>query len=280
MRKEIIKEEDFKNSERPNSRLAQFFDIFKHRFVELMKISLLQAVYNIPLIVSLILFYAVIKSATNTNAATTVFLVQSLSFLISMPCIFIGMTGTYYCMKKLAYAEGEFASSSFFIGVREEWLKGLLIGLIAGLSACLGLIGIYFSYIYLAQVNATSAGLCIAFLSIQFILVMMICYYAIGQTETYDNKLKLTLKNSFIFTLIRFPYNLLFFIVYPGIFIALFSIMDITMYVGVVLLLFFAAFGHLMWMLNCISAFDKFINKNQYPDFYRKGLSDIISKEE
>ena len=134
MRKEIVKETDFKNEERPDTRLKQFFDIFKHRFVELLKISLLQAVYNVPLIVSLILFYALIRNSENVNSTMTIFLIQGASFLISLPVAIIGMMGTFYCMKKLAYAEGEFASSSFFIGVREEWMKGLAIGLIAGIS--------------------------------------------------------------------------------------------------------------------------------------------------
>ena len=280
MRKEIVKETDFKNEERPDTRLKQFFDIFKHRFVELLKISLLQAVYNVPLIVSLILFYALIRNSENINSTMTIFLIQGASFLISLPVAFIGMTGTFYCMKKLAYAEGEFASSSFFIGVREEWMKGLAIGLIAGISTGLGLIGIFFSYVYLAQVNSVTAGLCIAMLGIQFIIVMMVCYNSVAQSEVYANKLRYTLKNSFIMTLMRFPYNLVVFIIYPGIFIALFSIMEITMYIGVVLLLFFAVFGHLMWMLNCLSAFDAFINKEQYPDYYKKGLNKEVSKED
>ena len=280
MRKEIVKETDFKNEERPDTRLKQFFDIFKHRFVELLKISLLQAVYNVPLIVSLILFYALIRNSENVNSTMTIFLIQGASFLISLPVAFIGMMGTFYCMKKLAYAEGEFASSSFFIGVREEWMKGLVIGLIAGISLGLGLIGIFFSYVYLSQVNSVTAGLCIAMLGIQFIIVMMVCYYSVAQSEVYANKLRYTLKNSFIMTLMRFPYNLVVFIIYPGIFIALFSIMEITMYIGVVLLLFFTVFGHLMWILNCLSAFDAFINKEQYPDYYKKGLNKEVSKED
>ena len=39
-----------------------------------------------------------------------------------------------------------------------------------------------------------------------------------------------------------------------------------------ILLFFFASFGHLIWMLNALSGFDKFINKDNYPDYYRKGL--------
>ena len=95
MRKEIVKETDFKNEERPDTRLKQLFDIFKHRFVELLKISLLQAVYNVPLVVSLILFYALIRNSENINSTMTIFLIQGASFLISLLVAFIGMMGTF-----------------------------------------------------------------------------------------------------------------------------------------------------------------------------------------
>ena len=44
------------------------------------------------------------------------------------------------------------------------------------------------------------------------------------------------------------------------------------MYIGVVLLVFLVAIGHLLWMMNLLGAFDKYINKDNYPDYYRKGL--------
>lgn len=279
MRKEKIRQTDFKDYERPSTRLRQFGDIFKHRFLELIKISLLQTVFNMPLIASVILFYVLVRNSTNMNALMTVFIIQSGALFISLPISFIGLTGSFYCMKKLIYAEGEFASSSYFIGLREEWKKGLIIGLLPGFSVALSIIGYYFFCFYLSDANPIIAGFGIAILAIQLILVMMISYYSIGQTVIYSNTVFFTFKNSLIMMLIRFPYNLLFFILYPGIFIALFCIMEITMFVGVGLLVFFSAIGHLMWMLNNVAAFDRFINKESYPDYYRKGLSDIKNTE-
>ena len=61
-------------------------------------------------------------------------------------------------------------------------------------------------------------------------------------------------------------------IIHPGIFVALVLIMDITMYVGVVLLVFTAAIMHTIWMMNVLGAFDKFINKENHQEIYRKGL--------
>ena len=280
MKKERVKVEDYQNRDRPNTRFAQYGDIFKHRFVELLKVSLLQTVFNMPLIVSLVIFYIAVRNAGDLNQLMTVFLIQGASFVISVPCAFAGLTGSFYCMKKIAYADGEYASSAFFIGLREEWKNGLLVGILLGFSAFIALSGFFLLYFYLSQFDKIIAGFGIAIVIIQFIIVAIISYYSIGQIVCYSNQLRFILKNSFIFLLIRFPINLLFIIIYPGILIALFSIMEITMYVGIGLLIFFSAFGHLLWMLYGLSTFDKFVNKKQYPEMYRKGLKDINASQE
>ncbi len=272
MRKEKVRETDYESKERPETRLSQFFDIFKHRFVELLKLSLLQAVFNMPLIVSLVLFYALVRGAKDINSLMTVFIIQGGSLVVAIPISFIGLTGVYHSLKKIAFADGEYASSSFFIGLREEWKHGLLIGLISGLSTSLAVIGFFFLYFYMPESYYVVGGLGIAALFIQAIVVYIVCIYSIGQVTIYTNPMRFVLKNSFIMTLIRSPINLGIFIIYPGIFVALFLIMDITMYVGAVLLVFFSVVFHLMWMMNLLGAFDKFINKTNHQDIYRKGL--------
>ena len=279
MKKEIVRNTDYQKEERPETRFKQFFDIFFHRFVELLKLSLLQAVFNMPLIVSLVLFHQLVRSSTSMGSLMTVFLIQGGSLLISMPSVFVGLTGVFYCFKKIIHSDGEYASSSFFIGMREEWKNGLLIGLIAGFSFALTVIGCFYFYYYVPSFNTVIAGFGIAILVIQSLIVLMVCYYSIGQVVFYKNPLRFVLKNSFIMTLIRFPINLLLTIIHPGILVALFVIMDITMYVGIVLLIFLVGIGHLIWNLNVISAFDKYINKENYKDIYLKGLS-TYNKEE
>ena len=271
--KDNVRANDFENKERPSTRLKQFFDIFRHRFVDILKISLLQAVFNMPLVVSLVLFYILVRNSSSFVSLNTVFLIQGAAMVVALPIAFIGLSGSFYCFKKMCYVEGEYASSSFFNGMREEWKKGLLIGLLPGISYALTIIGSFYAYYYLTQVNPTIAGLSIAILVTQALVVSMVSYYSISQVVVYSNKLRYVLKNSFIMTLIRFPINLLVFIIHPGIIVALFAIMEITMYVGIVLLIFLVGIGHLLWVTNCLAAFDKFINQENYPDFYRKGLS-------
>lgn len=279
MRKERIRATDYSQSERPKTRVKQFFDIFRHRFLELIKLSLLQTIFNMPLLVTVVLFYILVRNSPDSGALMMVFIIQGASLLISLPISFIGMTGTLYSLKKLIYAEGEYASSSFFMGLKEEWVKGLLIGLLAGFSAAIAVIGFYFFYIYLGGASPVMSGFGIAIIIIQLMVVLMVCYYSMAQVVVYNNQLRYILKNSFIMTLIRFPINLGLLILYPGGFIALICIMEITMYVGVGLMILTVVFGHLVWMLNAVSAFDKYINKEQYPDFYRKGLYKEETKE-
>ena len=280
MKKEYIRPSDYEQRERPKTRTKQFFDIFIHRFLELLKLSLLQTVFNLPLLATIFLFWMLIsQSGLTIQSSMTIFLIQGGSLAISLPFSFVGLTGSFYALKKLAYAEGEYASSSFFLGMKEEWKKGLLIGFIAGLSGAIAVIGIYFFLIYPVEMITWIKGFGIAIVIIQLIVVLIVCYYSLAQVVVYTNTLRNMIKNSIIMGLIRFPINLVLLILYPGGFIALICIMPYTMYVGLGLMILTCAFGHLVWMMNTMSAFDKFINKEQFPDYYRKGLYQETKEE-
>ena len=126
----------------------------------------------------------------------------------------------------------------------------------------------------MSAINATISGFGIAIVIIQALIVLPVCYYSIAQVVVYSNKLRFVLKNSFIMTLIRFPYNFLFIIIHPGILVVLFTVMDITAFIGVGLAIFLSGIGYLLWSLNALDAFDKYINKENHPDYYKKGLID------
>ena len=273
MKKDAVREKDFQENERPNTRLKQFFDIAKHRFVELLKLSFLQTVFNMPLIATVITFYLFTRNASNLNSLMTIFLITGGCLFISMIFSFTGLTGLFNCLKKMAFAEGEYASSDYFHGLVSNYKKGMLVGVIAGLSVALTVIGSFFFYFYLSTYNPSVAGFGIAILTIQSLVVLIVSYYSISQIIIYENGFKNIIKNSFIFSLMRFQYNFPLFVLHPGIIIALMVIMEITVYVAIALIIIFIAFGGLIWSLNTISAFDKFINKENYPDHYRRGLA-------
>ena len=271
---------DFKKENLPKNRIKQFFDLFIHRFLDLLKLSLLQAIFLMPLLATCVLFYVFLRNASDKNSLFTIFLIQGLSLMITLPINYVGLTGCFYCLKKIIHAESEYTSSSFFIGMKQEWAKGLLFGFIEGMSGALTLIGLFLLFNNIADLIAWVSGLGIAMVIIQFILVTMFTYHCLGQISVYSNPLKYVVKNSFLIMTMRFPINLLFLILQPGIFIALACIMEITMYVGVVLALFLSAFMYLIWMLNIISSFDKYINKEHHPEIYKKGLYIKEQKED
>lgn len=270
--KNTKEDKEFLEENRPSTRRGQFLDFFRHRFLDLLKISLLQTIFSLPFYASLILFYMFSEKASDFNSFFTVSLFTASSFVLTIPLIYLGLSGMFYCFRKLSFLEGEFVSSSFFIGFKEEWKTGLRIGLIVSISAAATLIGSSYLFANNAIADGWISALGISLLLIQLIVVIMMSYYSLSESMIYSNSFISNIKNSLYFSLMKFPINLLFFIVCPGIFIALVSIMSITMYVGIVLGIIFSSFAHLIWYLNALSAFDKYINKDNFPEYYRKGL--------
>ena len=277
MRKEVIRETDFSVTELPRTRWAQFKDLLKHQFLNLVKISCLQTVFNMPLLVWAILF-VILLTTVNPEGTYVVILVGS---GILIPCVAIsniGLSGMFYCLKRMAYSDGLFAASSYFVGMKEEWKKGLVLGLLQGLAAGVALAGTTFLYFYTA-VNPWVIGLGITLLVILYFVMTMVNYYSLAQTAVYSNKTGVIIKNSFLMSLMRFPKHLLLFLLHPGLAITGYvgmcfipSVGVILSYVWLALFVILNSIGLLAWMLFILTSFDKFINKENYPDYVGKGL--------
>lgn len=277
MRKEKIRPTDFNVSELPRTRFEQFKDIFKHQFLNMVKISTLQAVFNMPFIVWCVLFFLYLVSVEQDSVFTII--VYGGALLI--PCIVIaniGLTGSFYCMKKLAYGGGLFAASSFFVGMKEEWKKGLFTGFLQGITCSAVLIGCSFLGAYVNS-NGWFVGLGITLLIILLLVMTMVNYYSLAQSACYSNKLSIIIKNSFLMGLMRFPKHLLLLLLHPGLMVIFVAGSYFIPYAGqyisyasLLLFVFLNSFGILAWMLFILTSFDKFINKENYPEYVGKGL--------
>ena len=276
MKKEIIRKTDFTSSERPRTRMAQFWDIIKHQKLNMVKIAMLQTVFNAPTMVWAVFYYILLAAGPSSVFQITVWF-----GLILIPCIIIsnlGLVGSFSCLKKIAYADGEFASSSFFLGLKEEWKKGLVLGFIQGLVSGFCLIGLVF-VLSVPGATALVKGFALAMLIILFLTITMMNYYSLAQASCYANSLGRVIKNSFLMTLMRYPKHCLLFLLHPGVIagavIGSFCIPYYGEYIGIGCLVIFSfinSFGILAWMLFILTSFDKFINKNNYPDYVNKGL--------
>ena len=128
--------------------------------------------------------------------------------IVCVPCSvvgFIGLGGLAHVCKNVAWQEGLLIGPDFFKGIKKNWKHSLVIGLIWGLSLFLLVVGTFF--LLRAQQSSSQpwvlsigVGLCIT----QFIILSIVCVYALNYTCFYVNTLREVLKNSFVSTLSLF----------------------------------------------------------------------------
>jgi hypothetical protein len=194
--------------------------------------------------------------------------------LIAMPCIvilFIGLSGAYEVAKQLSFLEGAFATASFFYGIKKNAKADLLMGIITAFSFAVAFIGSLFLLLFY-QASPIPMGIGIGLLLFQFLVVIGMAHFFLSQEAIYANSVYATLKNSFLFTLMKLPQVSLLSLLSPGLFIALMAINDITSYVAMVLFLLFSFVGVLAWSIYAHAVFDHFINETHYPDLVGRGL--------
>ena len=274
MKKEKIRETDFDPSrELPKNRKAQYFDLIKYRFLDLFKLNLLFDIFFLPLIIVFIVFNILI---INLDAAYTYSLLIYM-FVSFIPCIiiiFIGLGGLIEPLKRLICNEGYLGASNFFIGLKRNIKASLLTGLIESISIFILNFGIlYLSTHGIASKNNWINVMGIGFLLIQAIVITLMNFFVLMQNTIFENTYFNYFRNGFIFAFARLPINLLFLLIIPGISVGLLFIpSSIFIYIVIGINLLFITFGILIHELNAINLFDIYINEQQNPTYFRKGL--------
>ena len=120
----------------PHNRKEVFFDLLRHRKMTLFALSCFTFMFFIPLTVDL-LFFNFLESVAIANEQTDyLFSLVFYSMLIMVPCMiigFLGFAGAFYTAKKLVWQEGTMFASDFFQGIKENWGRAILNGLIFGI---------------------------------------------------------------------------------------------------------------------------------------------------
>lgn len=274
MKKEKIRETDFDPSrELPKNRKAQYFDLIKYRFLDLFKLNLLFDIFFLPLIIVFIVFNILI---INLDATYTYSLLiyMFVSFIPSIIIVFIGLGGLIEPLKRLIWNEGYLGASNFFIGLKRNIKASLLTGLIESISIFILNFGLlYLSTHGIASKNNWINVMGIGFLLIQAIVITLMNFFVLMQNTIFENTYFNYFRNGFIFAFARLPINLLFLLIIPGISVGLLFIpSSIFIYIVIGINLLFITFGILIHELNAINLFDIYINEQQNPTYFRKGL--------
>lgn len=287
--KDKIRETDLTTKELPHNRKQIFFDLLKHQKRQMVSFSMLVFVFLLPLVVDILLFNQFIIGASMTiddisQRSSTIFSLIFYMMIIAIPCIivaFIGLGGLAYVCKNIVWQEGVLTGPDFFIGIKKNWLHAVLTGLIWGLSLFILVVGIFFLLRVqqnsdIGWIYSVGIGLCI----VQFVVLSIVCVYALTYTCYYVNSYRIVLRNSFIFLAAKFFKNLLLFIFTTGLMVGLMFIDFIAQIIIFVFLAFFISFLMVGWTLLSHETFDQYINKTNYPNYYKKGLYIIDSPKE
>lgn len=257
----------------PKTRKQQFKDILKNDFALIVDISLLQGLFSIPLIV---IFSVLIFMLTNLNDYSLETIYPLVFYFSLASIIFFGLrnmarNATSGLLIKRIYNEGCFIIPTFWNKIKENGLKSFFVGLFEGI--CFFMFSSFTTYLIYLPIKEIPKGLAIGMLALLFFFTTLAKEYFNSFSNIYELKFKDLLKNSYLFTLLCFPFSLLYFLCSIIIPVGLIMLSQyLVLIVVMILVLFYDGFWQLIISLYSIKKFDKYINKDNYPDYVDKGL--------
>ena len=256
----------------PRTRRAQLLDCFKMNYIVLLKCGLMLLVFFAPLIgfsVFMDLYYDSLMNTITEEKEQTIMVfhyIYSGGLIILSLLAIMGLTGTIRVLRNLIWGEGIFFKDDFSTGIKENTGKNLIFGVIFGF-----LYGIAFFVYYLFRDNFVSL-----FGLVLFALVFLpIFFWIMLLNNTYNSKFGGLLRNGLYFYVKTIGWSLL------GIFMPL-SLVGLLfipfVWLKHVILVLTVVFIYPIFMLVMVlfstSKFDEAINKDNYPDYYLRGLND------
>ena len=277
---------DLTVKELPHTRKQIFLDLLKNQKRQMVSLSMLLFVFLLPLVVDIILFNMFIIGVPTGQEgyASTIFSLIFYMMIIAIPCSmigFVGLSGLAHVCKNIAWQNAVLFGPEFFVGIKKNWKQSLVFGLIWGISLFLLVVGSLFMVRTQAGsdqpwVQCIGIGLCI----VQFIVLSIICVYSLTYSCYYSNTIWQVFRNSFVFFVAKFFKNLGLFILTTGLVVGLMFVDFIAQIVIIIVIAFLSSFMMIAWTLLSHEAFDQYINKDHYPEYYKKGLYIIEENKE
>lgn len=273
--KQKVAKTDFSEQNLPHNRKEVFFDCVKLYWQKLLLLGLIMLACAVPLLtvsavcdtvqqgLSRQLSDGVIdKVAYNGQTAWLRFA----EALIDIPCyviVCVGLSGTVRVTRQMIWAEPLFFANDFADGIKQNWLTFCLCGFLVSLLN-----------VYLAFAESSGGGLPAYLpLGVVTIVVLPTALWMMAASSVYNIGIGKNITNSFVLY-IKTPFV-------TWLFVALFASVAIPGLIGFVALrcILLAVFIVvllpalvMLWQLVCYSYFDKFINKQAYPEIVDKGI--------
>ena len=275
---------DYLYSSLPNTRKDAFKDVYKHNFLTILKCGVALAVSLIPILLFSMFMDIGRLGMTTANYSEedlvgVLFLwniIRNVGILLLLVVVVLGISGIIRILKLVIYQEGVDFFYDFKVGLKENFPYTLAFYLI--------FIIIYLATYYL-QLLFLNQYIGLVVLLIFFLLFTPLLLWAVMTISIYQSRLWDYTKNSafFFFKNIGFSLLFVFIVIWPMIISllvsdGLLSIPISPFYIAIkdtiflLMALFYYPCGIIVALLFASSKFDKYINRDKYPEIYRKGL--------
>ncbi len=260
----------------PNSRWAQFLDILRYRFWDILLGSIFACLFLVPCLLWIV--FAAMNELIDMGSMYSILVVYGVAAVL-FSIAGLGSAGLYYFYRKLVYGEGANLINDFPLGIKKCWKEGLISHFVLGLLyLILKLdIGALSSYVESETVLVVLLGISYALF---YILASLVLFY-MPQAVLYEGSFFRLIGNSWRFYVGSFfkslGISLLFFVPF-FVYELINSWTGEWITIGIFCLLY--GFLSLGVSLYCTSLFDVYINPRYYPELVRKGLSPLSQSME
>lgn len=267
-KKKIIQQPEFTTQDLPATRFLQFFDIFKIEWRNLTKLGLLNLIFLIPFfaVYFLMLFFA-------SSAGENPILVISLGYVglyLTLFIVAVHLSGMGNVLKKMIYGEGVLFKDDYFEGIKKNYGQFAIITAIYGLIYLIIDFSCKYVFGFEGIVPIIFSAICTGFL---FLLLTPIVITIVSECTMYEITFKSAIKNSLLLVVSRFWQYLIVGLILLAMNLV-FSISNflILLLVASLILLLICPLIALAILLISTSSFDVLINKDSFPELFKKGL--------
>lgn len=280
--------DDFELNDLPLNRRQQFFDIVKNDWKTLLWMGLILLFFSLPYL-SVDVLHWFIKGNLPTQLADDggtpemiasgimlTDIIYEATLVVATLFIAVPLAGIARVFKRLVHGEGVLFKNDFFDGIKMNcWQFLVLMFIYAVLRFLVQIVFIYIQGIpYMAEIVY---GVSMAILYIVFVPILLFMF---AEGSIYKMKFMMNFKNSSQLAFNSILWMMIFSALIFGVYFMRY-INHPILRVGLdALIILLSPLYLLALSLFTMSRFDKYINQENYPDIYRKGLRPLEKKEE
>ena len=218
-------------------------------------------------------FYSTSSTDVNRDYAIAKFYIDMVYagiMIFIYPIISICLSGVIKIIQRCVYIEGVLFKEDFFTGIKKNWKQLVLLSIVFGIFKAIFQFNISFSNLNPGIASSIFEG---ASNAMFYGVIAPIIFFTGSNLVTYKMSFFTGVSNSFKMFIKKLHISLIFSLVLYGLtYLDLIESIIIRIFVDAGVIILFSSLFVLAWYLFSVSIFDAYINKDNYPEIYRKGL--------